>query len=414
MLHSDLISLLRTTLTMILAGGQGERLYPLTRDRAKPAVPFGAIYRIIDFTLSNCVNSNLRRTYLLTQYRSISLDRHLHLGWDIFNPELGEFLYTIPPQHRTRESWYRGTADAIFQNIYTLEQERPRQVLVLSGDHVYKMDYTPMLTLHEEKDADLTLACVEMPCDQARDLGVVEIDEASRVVGFEEKPASPRPLHDNPDRSLVSMGVYIFRTETLVRSVVEDSKRETTHDFGRDIIPDLVSGGRVFAFRFQDKNRGKVHYWRDIGTIDTYWEANMDLVAMDPMFNLYDTAWPLRTYQEQYPPAKVVIDEDGGEERRNSVRNSLIAGGCILAGGRVERSILSYGVRLHKNSVVEDAILMEGVDVGREAHVRRAIIDKDVIIPPGCRIGCDPVEDQRRFKVTEKGIVVVPKGFPVD
>ena len=414
MRHTDLISLLRTTLTMILAGGQGERLYPLTRDRAKPAVPFGGIYRIIDFTLSNCVNSNLRRINLLTQYRSISLDRHLLLGWDIFSPELGEFLYTIPPQHRTRESWYRGTADAIYQNIYTLEQERPRQVLVLSGDHVYKMDYTPMLTHHEEKDADLTLACVEMPCDQARDLGVVEIDEASRVVGFEEKPTSPRPLRDNPDRSLVSMGVYIFRTETLVRSVAEDSKRETAHDFGRNIIPHLVSGGRVFAFRFQDKNRGKVNYWRDIGTIDTYWEANMDLVATDPMFNLYDNAWPLRTYQEQYPPAKVVIEEEGGEERRNFVRNSLIAGGCILAGGRVERSILSYGVRVHKNSVVEDAILMEGVDVGREAHVRRAIIDKDVIIPPGCRIGCDPAQDQRRFKVTEKGIVVVPKGFPVD
>ena len=410
----DTIALLRTTLTMVLAGGQGERLYPLTRDRAKPAVPFGGIYRIIDFTLSNCVNANLRRVYVLTQYKSSSLDRHLRLGWNIFNPELGEFLYTIPPQQRAAETWYRGTADAIYQNIYTLEQERPGRVLVLSGDHVYKMDYSRMLRFHEERDADLTVACVEISRDRAGQLGVMEVDGEARIVGFEEKPEHPKPTPDDPERSLVSMGVYVFRTETLVRAVAEDAKRNTSHDFGRNIIPELVAGGRVFAYRFQDENRKEEQYWRDIGAIDTYYEANMDLVAVVPLFNLYDSAWPIRTYQEQYPPAKTVFDEAGEGGRRGMLLNTLVAGGCIVSGGRVERSVLSYGVRVHSHAVVEDAILMEGVDVGRGAHVRRAIIDKDVIVPPGCRIGLDPAEDRRRFAVTEGGVVVVPKGLPVD
>ena len=409
--RSDAIALLKTTLTMLLAGGQGERLYPLTRDRAKPAVPFGAIYRIIDFTLSNCVNSNLRRIYVLTQYKSSSLDRHLRLGWNIFNPELGEFLYTIPPQQQLSETWYRGTADAIYQNIYTLEQERPPRVLILSGDHVYKMDYSRLLHFHEEKEADLTVACVEMSREQARQLGVMEIDAEARIVGFEEKPQDPKPVPGAPDRSLVSMGVYVFRTETLVRSVVEDAKQNTAHDFGKNIIPDLVKRGRVFAFKFHDENRKEVQYWRDIGVIDTYWEANMDLVGADPLFNLYDSAWPIRTYQEQYPPAKTV---SSGEAAGGRLLNSLVAGGCVIAGGRVERSVLSYGVRVHDRAGVEDAILMEGVDVGRGAQVRRAIIDKDVIIPPGCRIGHDPEHDRRRFTITEGNIVVVPKGLPVD
>jgi glucose-1-phosphate adenylyltransferase len=414
MTRSEPLHLLRTTLTLLLAGGQGERLYPLTRDRAKPAVPFGGIYRIIDFTLSNCVNSSLRRIYVLTQYKSSSLDRHLRLGWNIYNPELGEFLYTVPPQQRTSEAWYRGTADAIYQNIYTLEQERPRRVLILSGDHVYKMDYSRMIGFHEEKDARLTVACVEMPRNRASQFGVMEVDEDSRVVGFEEKPADPRPVPGNPSRSLVSMGIYVFPTETLVRSVAEDAKRATSHDFGRDIIPRLVQEGRVYAYRFRDENRREEAYWRDIGRIDTYWEANMDLVSVEPEFNLDDHAWPLRTYQEQYPPVRTVFDEPGPEGGRGPLLNSLVGGGSVIAGGRVERSVLSYGVHVHRDAVVEDAILLEGVDVGRGAHVRKAIVDKDVIIPPGCRIGCDPDHDRPRFTVTEGGVVVVPKGLPVE
>jgi glucose-1-phosphate adenylyltransferase len=390
---------------MILAGGQGERLYPLTQDRAKPAVPFGGSYRIIDFTLSNCVNSNLRRIYLMTQYKSTSLDRHLRLGWDIFNDELGEYIYTIPPQQRTADRWYSGTADAIYQNIYTLEQERPDRVLVLSGDHVYKMDYTGLLSFHEQKDAVLTIAGIEVPLDYARSLGVMELNTDSRVLGFEEKPSIPQPIPGNSSLALASMGVYVFETQTLVKIVIEDAKTDSTHDFGRDIIPKMVKRGmKVYAYRLPS-----AYYWRDIGLIDTYWEANMDLIRPVPAFDLYDQEWPIRTYQEQYPPARMAV-EDG---QAGFVLNSIISAGCLICGGRVEHSVLSPGVHVHAGAQVSESVVMENVNIGSGAVIHRAIIDRDVVVPPRCKIGADLDGDRRHFTVTNSGIIVVPHGTPL-
>lgn len=406
-------SLLRSTLTMVLAGGQGERLYPLTRDRAKPAVPFGGIYRIIDFTLSNCVNSNIRRIYVLTQYKSDSLNKHLRLGWQLFHEELGEFICSIPPQFRNSGYWYKGTADALYQNIYTLQQERPQRVLILAGDHIYKMDYSEMLSFHEERGADLTVAAVEVDLEKAQSLGVMAVDETHRVVHFVEKPESPPPLQDNPNRALASMGIYVFDTDTLVRAVTEDAKRDTAHDFGKDIIPRLIHTQNVFAYNFRDENKKETKYWRDVGTIDSYWEANMDLVDVSPLFNLYDESWPLRTYQEQCPPVKTVFAQEY-EGRIGLALDSLIASGCIISGGRVQRSVLSPKVRVNSYAQVYESILMEGVQVGRYARIRRAIIDKDVIIPDGYEIGHDLDEDRRKFTVTPQRIVVIPKGMVLD
>jgi len=401
------LGLLRDTLTIVLAGGQGERLYPLTKDRAKPAVPFGGIYRIIDFTLSNCVNSGIRRILILTQYKSSSLDRHIALGWNIFRSELGEFIYTIPPQFRSSRNWYLGTADAIYQNIYHLQQERPERVLVLSGDHVYKMDYGKMIEFHEEKEADLTIAAVEIEREKASSLGVMEVDEDNRVIGFQEKPEIPKTLPSDPTKSFASMGVYVFRTEELVRAVVEDAKTDSAHDFGKDVIPRMIRPKRVFAYRFEDENRKKVQYWRDIGLIDTYWETNMDLVQVSPVFNLYDLHWPVRTYQKQYPPAKTVFAQE--RKRMGVAVDSLVSSGSIISGGRVERSILSPGVHIHSYASVFESILMDGVEVGRHAKIRKTIIDKRVYVPEHFEIGYDLAQDRRRFTVSPGGVVVVPK-----
>jgi len=395
---------------MILAGGQGERLYPLTRDRAKPAVPFGGIYRIVDFTLSNCLNSGLRRIYVLTQYKSISLDRHIRRGWTLFSDELGEFIYTVPPQQRIVEHWYRGTADAIYQNIYTLEQERPLRVLILAGDHVYKMDYGDMLAFHEENDAALTVAAVEVEIERASQLGVMEVDKTSRIVGFEEKPAHPRPTPEDPGRALASMGIYVFNTEVLVRAVVDDAKRDSAHDFGKNIVPGLVPSGRAFAYRFRGRKESGAGYWRDIGMIDGYWEANMDLVGTSPQFDLYDRDWPIRTYQEQYPPARVLSTAGGPT---GVVVDSILSGGALVLGGTVTRSVLSPGVTVHSSAHIEDSILMEGVEVLRGATVRRAIVDKETVLPEGSTIGYDRIQDARRFTVTPGGVTVVPKGVPI-
>jgi len=395
---------------MILAGGQGERLYPLTKDRAKPAVPFGGIYRIIDFTLSNCLNSGIRKINVLTQYKSYSLARHLRLGWSVFNSELGEFLEVIPPQQRYTERWYQGTADAIFQNIYSLELERPKLVLILSGDHIYKMDYRELIRAHLEKEADLTISCVEVPVGEARRLGVVEVNAEGRIVGFAEKPANPRTLPGDDTHCLASMGVYLFNCNILVQRVIEDMKTDSDHDFGKNIIPRMIATDRVYAWNFKDENRKAVKYWRDIGTLDSYYEANMDLVQVDPLFNLYDQEWPIRTYQHQRPPAKTVFEEPH-TGRVGNVYNSIVSGGCIISGGTVRRSILSPSVYVHSHALIEDSILMEDVEVGRHARIRRAIIDKQVIVPDGEEIGYDLEKDRKRFTVTESGLVVIPKGM---
>jgi glucose-1-phosphate adenylyltransferase len=395
-------------LAMVLAGGRGERLYPLTRDRAKPAVPFGAIYRIIDFTLSNCVNSDIRRIYALTQYKSTSLHRHIQFGWSILSSSLGEFIEAIPAQQRIDEHWYQGTADAFFQNIYTIQQERPDLILILSGDHIYKMDYRKMIDFHVEKKADLTVGAIRMEKRHSREFGVIQVNEENQVIGFEEKPEEPKTIPGDPEGILASMGVYVFSTEILVRRLIEDARSDSTHDFGKDIIPAMIKKDRVFAFDFRKGDRGGMGYWRDVGTIDAYFEANMDLVSVTPQLNLYDPQWPIFTYQSSDPPAKTVLEEEG---RMGTAINSILSNGCIISGGSVKRSVLSPRVVVHSYAEVEDSILLEGVDIGRYAKIRRTIIDKDVQIPQKTEIGYHLDEDAKRFTVTESGIVVVPKGL---
>jgi glucose-1-phosphate adenylyltransferase len=405
---------MRRLLTFILAGGKGERLWPLTRDRAKPAVPFGGIYRIIDFTLSNCINSGIRKIHVLIQYKSISLQRHLRMGWNIFDSELGEYIDVIPAQQRVGEHWYLGTADAIYQNLYSVTQEGPDDVLILAGDHVYKMDYSDLIAFHREQGAEATVGVVAMPRGESRGLGIVEVDRESRIVGFEEKPADPRPIPDDPQRCCVSMGIYVFKRTVLERALDEDAQRpESTHDFGRDVIPRLSASSRVLAYRFDQRGRPGGGYWRDIGTLDAYFAANIDLVHVTPQLNLYDRDWPIRTYHEQWPPAKTVFTDEVSS-RVGMALESLVASGCIISGGRVVRCVLSPDVRVNSYAEVEDAVLMEHVQVGRHAAIRRAIIDKDVVIPRGARIGYDLDEDRRRFHVTESGIVVVGKGTVIE
>ena len=399
---------MKEVLAMILAGGRGERLYPLTRDRAKPAVPFGAIYRIIDFTLSNCLNSGHRRIFALTQYKSISLHRHLQLGWNILSAPLGEFVGVIPAQQRIDEQWYQGTADAIYQNIYTLQQEKPDLVLILSGDHIYKMDYRKMIAYHSERKADLTVGAIRMDRNLSREFGVIEVDNDWRIIGFEEKPAEPKTIPGDPEGILASMGIYVFNTEIMVKRLIEDARSDSAHDFGKDIIPRMIETDQVFAFDFRLGDRGGTGYWRDVGTIDAYFEANMDLISVGPELNLYDPEWPILTYQPPYPPAKTVWAEEG---RVGTVLNSIISNGCIISGGSVKRCLLSPNVVIHSYAEVEDSILLEGVDVGRHARIRRTIVDKEVRIPPGMEIGYQLEEDAKRFTVTGSGIVAVPKGI---
>jgi len=399
---------LRQTVAVVLAGGQGERLYPLTRDRAKPAVPFGGIYRIIDFTLSNCINSGIRRIHVLTQYKSYSLDRHIKQAWNIFSNEVGEYVDVIPPQKRSVERWYEGTADALFQNIYTLQMERPELVLILSSDHVYKMDYSEMIAAHITSEADVTVACTEAPLDEATRMGVLTVDAQGRVRGFDEKPAHPASMAGNSDAALVSMGIYVFPTATLIREVTGTTGNL---DFGRDILPGMVGRGcTVMAFPFRDRNSSAVQYWRDIGTLDSYFEAHMDLVAVSPIFNLYDQEWPIRTYQHQGPPAKTVFRDP---DRQGEVLDSLVSSGCIISGARVEQSVLSPGVFVHSWAHLEACVAFDNVEVGRHARIRRAIIDKDVRIPDGERIGFDLHLDRQRFTVTHNGVVVIPKGHVI-
>ena len=401
----------RNVVTFIMAGGKGERLWPLTKDRTKPAVPFGGIYRIIDFTLSNCINSGMRRVYVLTQYKSASLQRHIRLGWNILSSELNEYIEVLPAQQRIGETWYLGTADAIYQNLNTLEIDNPDEVLILAGDHVYKMNYSTLVDYHRAESADLTIGVVEMDKRESIHFGVVEVDAAGLVIGFEEKPVKPKTILHKPDKIYASMGIYVFKHGVLAQELRNDSHDErSAHDFGKDIIPRMAKGGfKVIAYNFIDENKKNAQYWRDIGTLDAYYETNMDLIQVDPFFNLYDNLWPIRTYQEQSPPAKSVFAGEEITGRVGLALDSLVAGGCIISGGQVKRSILSPNVRINSYAQVTDSILMEDVRVGRHAKIRRAIIDKDVTIPEGVVIGYDLDEDRKRFVVTDSGIVVVAK-----
>ncbi|MBM4128812.1 MAG: glucose-1-phosphate adenylyltransferase, partial [Nitrospira sp.] len=325
--------------------------------------------------------------------------------------ELNEFILTIPPQQRVDERWYEGTADAVFQNIYTIEKERMPYLLILSGDHIYKMDYSEMLGFHLENDAIGTIAAIEMDKAKASAFGVIEVDEQSRIIGFEEKPKEPKAIPGNPDQALVSMGIYLFNTEDIVDELKMDAMRETAHDFGRNILPDMMKTGRLFVYNFKDENKKEAKYWRDIGTIDAYWEANMDICSVDPLFNLYDKEWPIRTSGSQFPPAKFVFAQEYGGGRMGIALDSIVSAGCIISGGKVQNCVLSHNVRINSYVDVKESILMENVEIGRYSRIRKAIIDKDVYIPPGTVIGYDEEEDRKRFFVSPGGVVVIPKGF---
>lgn len=400
--------LTRDSFAMVLAGGRGSRLKQLTDWRSKPAVPFAGKFRIIDFTLSNCVNSGIRRIGVATQYKSQSLIHHLQRGWSFLDGRLNEFIDLLPAQQQMGEDWYKGTADAVFQNLDMLRRNRPKYILVLSGDHVYKMDYGRMLAFHVAEEADMTVACIEVPREEASAFGIISVDEDWRVTRFTEKPRDPEPVPGKPDRSLVSMGVYVFNAGFLFEQLIRDSDDPTSsHDFGKDIIPHIVQRYRVFAHDFAGSCVGSDEgepYWRDVGTLDAYWEANMDIIRVTPELNLYDDAWPIWTYQEQLPPAKFVFDDD---DRRGMAVDSMVSGNCIISGAVVRRSLLFSGVRVEERSVVEDSVILPKVQIGRNAVIRRAIIDKRCRIPDGTQIGVNRDEDARRFHVTEKGVTLV-------
>ncbi len=403
---------MRNPLAVVLAGGKGSRLEPLTRDRAKPAVPFGGGYRIIDFSLSNCLNSGIRRMLVLTQYKAMSLDRHINLGWrHFFCRELGEFIDVVPPQQRIDEHWYQGTADAVYQNIYALEKERPEHVVILAGDHIYKMNYQAMLDFHKENNADLTIGALRVGVEPAKEFGVMQINPDQKVVGFEEKSSTPKTIPGDSEHCLASMGIYIFTARFLFEQLCQDAtKRNSTHDFGRDVIPSIINTHRVFAYPFRDENRKGAAYWRDVGTLDAYYEANMDLVSVDPQLNMYDDTWPLRSFQPNLPPPKFVFGSREPKDRCGRAIDSIICSGTIVSGGLVEGSVVGPGVRVNSFASVKDSILFEGVDVGRHAKVRRAIIDKGVSIPAGVEIGYDLEQDRARgFAVSDGGIVVIAK-----
>lgn len=401
---------MENVLAILLAGGAGERLNPLTQNIAKPAVRFGGIYRIIDFTLSNCVNSKIRKILVLTQYKSLELVRHLREGWNIFSRELGEFIEAIPPMKRVHEDWYLGTADAVYQNLETVLDEQPEYTLILAGDHIYKMDYHEMVDWHRRHDADITIATSQVTPEEAPRFGIAEIDGSNRVVGFEEKPGHGNPKRSafNPEMASVSMGVYVFNTSVLIEALMRDSADEnSSHDFGKEILPQCLAERRVIAYDFRDLNKKTVRYWRDVGTLDAYYEANMDLVAVTPEFNLYDDAWPIRTHSVPLPPAKFVFASEGG--RMGVALDSLVSHGCIISGGRVVRSVLSPGVRVNSWCEIENSILLTGVEVGRYSKLRKVIVPTRVVLPENTIIGFDAQQDRESgYTITESGVVVVP------
>ncbi|OGU62149.1 MAG: glucose-1-phosphate adenylyltransferase [Ignavibacteria bacterium RBG_13_36_8] len=401
---------LRGILTMILAGGQGERLYPLTAHRTKPSVPFGGKYRIIDFTLSNCLNSGLRRIYVLTQYKSDSLNRHLYEAWNIFNPELGEFIYSIPPQQKTSNNWYMGTADAIFQNLNFIREGKYSLVLILSGDHIYKMDYLKMIQYHADKKADLSVSSIYYLKDHASRFGVIDIDTNYKIKSFIEKPNNPPELPDKPGYSFVNMGIYVFSASILIEVLNNMIKNKIpSDDFGKNLIPYMIENGyNIHAYRFEDENKKEKPYWIDVGTLESYYTASMDLISVQPEFNLYDENWPLRCRAIQSPPAKTVSHEG---ERIGRAFNSIITDGTIISGGLVEKSILGPNVRVNSYCYITDSIIMDNCQIGRHARIRNAILDKNVIIPEGTEIGFDLEMDKKRFTITDTGIVVIPKNY---
>jgi len=401
---------MKDTLGVLLAGGAGERLYPLTRDRAKPAVTFGGIYRIIDITLSNCINSDLRHVYILTQYKALSLNRHIREGWNIVARDLGEFVEILPPMKRVSENWYLGTADAVYQNIYSIGSEEPKHVLILSGDHIYKMNYARMLQQHSDAGADVTLATILIEPEETHRFGVVAIDREGRITGFVEKPRNTDIRSPyNPRMVSGSMGVYLFNTDVLIPVLLKDAEDPTSsHDFGKDILPKMVDDYKVYSFNFVDENKKEALYWRDVGTLEAYYEANMDIVAVSPVFNLYDPNWPIRTHQRQFPPAKFVF----GEPRRMGVAiDSLVSQGSIISGGVVRNSLLSPDVRVNSYTEVDSSILFSHVNIGRHCRIRRAIIDRDVQLPEGTVIGYDEESDRQKYFVSESGIAVVTRDF---
>lgn len=394
----------RQTLVLILAGGEGSRLGELTKWRAKPAVPFGGKYRMIDFTLSNCVNSGLRRIGVLTQYKSNSLIRHLQRGWSFMRAEIGEFVEIIPAQQRMNKEWYRGTADALYQNIDIIHRHAPQYVLVLGGDHIYTMDYSKMLMQHVSSKADMTVGCIEVPREEAREFGVMSVDENMRISRFTEKPADPEAMPDKPDTALASMGIYVFSTSFLYDSLIADAKDENSaHDFGRSIIPHAISNSMAIAYPYRDE-QGKMAYWRDVGTVDAYWKANIELCSIKPELNLYNVNWPIWTYQTQHPPAKFIFDDEG---RRGEAINSLVSGGCIISGARVKRSVIFYAAHIETGSLVKDSVVLPRVYIGKNCRIIHAIIDKGTHIPDNTVIGEDHTEDAKRFHVSEEGVVLV-------
>jgi len=402
--------MIENTVAMIMAGGRGVRLGPLTQVRAKPAVPFGGIYRLFDFTLSNCINSGLRRIFVLNQYRLVSLVQHLRDAWSFLPAGLGEFILPIAPHQWARDTWYLGTADAIYQNLRYIAEEDPRHVLILAGDHVYKMDYRRMLSFHRVVGADVTVAAVEVPVEAGSDFGIVKVDKESRIVGFLEKPERPPSIPDRPGLCYASMGIYLFERNVLDEALHEDAVcPDSKHDFGRNVIPSLIDRARVFAYGFRNAKTGRPRYWRDVGTIDAYHRANLDLVQVTPALNLYTPDWPIRTCQPQLPPPKFVFAQEGESGRRGVALDSIVSPGCIVSGGRVHRSVLSPGVRVNSFARVEKSVLLDRVEVGRHASIRNAIIDKEVVIPEGSEIGIDLEADRQRFYVSPAGVVVVSK-----
>ena len=401
--------MIKNTYAMVLAGGRGSRLHQLTDWRAKPAVPIGGKFRIIDFVLSNCVNSGIRRVGVATQYKSHSLIQHIQRGWQFLNGQFGEFIDVLPAQQRVEAKWYQGTADAVFQNLDILRETNPDYVLILAGDHVYKMDYGELIAFHVENHADMTVACIEVPLADATGFGVMDVDHESRVIAFEEKPPQPKPILDKPGMALASMGVYVFNATFLYEQLLRDvDDPHSSHDFGKDIIPHLIAAKyRVFAQNFNHscvKIEGGKPYWRDVGTVDAYWEANMELTKVVPDLNMYDQDWPIWTFQEQLPPAKFVFNDD---TRRGMAVDSLVSGGCIISGASVHNSLLFSNVVVHSHSSVDESVLLPKVEVGRHVVIKRAVIDKMCVIPDGMQIGVNLEEDKKRFYVSENGIVLV-------